>query len=107
MSPNEKKDKNKDITYSSSCFSINPSPFKWNVTFEFTGFSVPFSLKGMGDLKTYFCVRLISILFDVDEASRSHFSVMDSAKSFGMPLNWDLMLSRPLAMETGSSGCSI
>ncbi len=33
----------------------------------------------------------------------SHFSVTDSAKSFGMPLNWDLMLSRPLAMETGSS----
>ena len=94
----------KRSTYSSSCLSINPAPFKWNVTLEFTGFTVPFSLNGIGDLNTYFCVRLSSILLAVDEASMSHFSVTDSAKSLGMPLNWDLMLSRPLAMETGSSG---
>ena len=94
----------KRSTYSSSCLSIKPAPFKWNVTLEFTGFTVPFSLNGIGDLNTYLCVKLSSILVEVDEASISHFSVTDSAKSLGMPLNWDLMLSRPLAMETGSSG---
>ena len=91
-------------TYSSSCLSINPAPFKWNVNLEFTGFTVPFSLNGIGDLNTYFCVKLSSILLGVDEASISHVSVTDSANSLGMPLNWDLMLSRPLAMDTGSSG---
>ena len=35
-------------------------------------------------------------------ASMSFFTVFDSAKSFGMPLNWERMLSRPSAMETGS-----
>lgn len=74
-------------TYSSSCFSISPAPFKWNVTLELTGFSVPFDLKGIIDLKTYLCVKLSSILLDVDEASMSHCSVTDSAKSLGMPLN--------------------
>ena len=37
-----------------------------------------------------------------ESARTSHFSVVDSAKSFGMPLNWDLILSRPSAMLTGS-----
>ena len=53
-------------------------------------------------MNTYRWVRLSSSLEGVEEASKSHFSVSDEAKIFGIPLNWDFILSRPSAMETGS-----